>query len=176
MSPYTPTTWVEDVTKLGPTNMNKIEQGLVDVHAFVGAKVRQENAQSISTAVNTLLVFDTEELDTHGFWTPGAPDRMTIPAGMAGVYLCIGQLEWAQTSVAGTRRICLVNASGGTVYAEAYQPASPSVRTAQTVSVIMPLPAGGTFALIGYQDSGVSIATVPTSSVDPSLMIARLGT
>lgn len=28
--PYSPTTWVEGVTKLGPTNLNKIEQGIYD--------------------------------------------------------------------------------------------------------------------------------------------------
>jgi len=29
--PYTPTTWVEGVTTLGPTNMNKIEQGIASL-------------------------------------------------------------------------------------------------------------------------------------------------
>lgn len=33
---YTPTTWVEGVTKLGPTNLNKLEQGVVD--AFDAAR------------------------------------------------------------------------------------------------------------------------------------------
>lgn len=33
---YSPTTWVEGVTKLGPTNMNKIEQGIVDAMNAAG--------------------------------------------------------------------------------------------------------------------------------------------
>jgi hypothetical protein len=33
MSPYSPTTWIEGVTTLGPTNMNHIEQGIASLAA-----------------------------------------------------------------------------------------------------------------------------------------------
>jgi hypothetical protein len=55
---------------------------------FVGASVFNTGTQSISTATNTILTFNSELWDTDGFHSTSTnTGRFTIPAGKAGKYL-----------------------------------------------------------------------------------------
>ena len=51
-----------------------------------GARVRYSAEQSIPNNTVTLVSFDIEDHDSHGFWNSGAPSRFIIPAGHAGKY------------------------------------------------------------------------------------------
>lgn len=48
---YPPTTWVEKQTKLGPTNLNKLEQGLK-----TAADVADAAQQAVGSAASLALV------------------------------------------------------------------------------------------------------------------------
>jgi hypothetical protein len=49
-----------------------------------GAQVSRSNAETIASG--TALTFNTVVRDTHGFWNSGSPKRLTVPAGMGGMY------------------------------------------------------------------------------------------
>lgn len=46
--PYNPTTWVEGVTPLGPTNLNKLEQGVAAARALAETKAGVDQANVFS--------------------------------------------------------------------------------------------------------------------------------
>lgn len=50
-----------------------------------GARVYRDSTQSLATGDNALS-FTAVRWDTDGFFSPGAPSRLTIPAGQAGYY------------------------------------------------------------------------------------------
>ena len=63
--------------------------------SFVGCFLAQTANQSISTATETIITFDAEEIDTDGFHSNVTnTGRITIPSGKAGKYLIITKLLW----------------------------------------------------------------------------------
>lgn len=58
-----------------------------------GAKLLRTSDQLVQPGVATAVSFDTEKFDSDGYHAPGQPTRLTIPAGLAGVYLVGGGFE-----------------------------------------------------------------------------------
>lgn len=54
---------------------------------FKGALVNRSTTQAIPATTTTAIVFDAEVYDVGGFWIPGAPSRLTVPAGVTRVRL-----------------------------------------------------------------------------------------
>lgn len=50
----------------------------------------------------TRVPMHVAEFDVGGFWSSGAPSRLTVPAGQGGKYVITGQSSW-QTAAAGRR-------------------------------------------------------------------------
>jgi hypothetical protein len=62
----------------------------------VGARVYKAAVQSIPNGVTTTLTFDSERFDTDGFHsTSSNTERLTIPAGMGGLYMMGGYINFA---------------------------------------------------------------------------------
>jgi hypothetical protein len=53
----------------------------------IGALVRNSSTQVVPFAPDTELNADTEEWDTHSFWSGGTPSRMVFTTGGIGKYI-----------------------------------------------------------------------------------------
>lgn len=76
----------------------------------IGAKVYNSASQTITTALQTAITFDTEVYDTGTFWTSTSNTRLTMPYD--GVYQIDAYVEW-QTSPTGSFRRMLLRLNGG---------------------------------------------------------------
>lgn len=66
-----------------------------------GARLRHSVAQAVANGTWTTLAFDGETTDTHGFHdTVTNNPRITVPAGLDGYYLVIGDVPWASGGAA----------------------------------------------------------------------------
>jgi hypothetical protein len=119
-----------------------------------GTVLRRAATQSIATATDTKISFDTEDTDTDGFIAVTATD-IVVPSGLDGIYLITGTVAWASSPGANSNvRIELGGTTGdyrthcgtGTV---AYQN--------QVVSAVTALAATNTISLRCYQATGASI-------------------
>lgn len=117
--PYSSTTWVENVTTLGPTNMNKIEQALAKMPygpdfitgnapvwngsawaqtATPACCARRQGAnQAIPNTTWTLVNFDVEDFDTDTIHdTTTNTDRLTCKT--AGKYLVTAAISYVNNA------------------------------------------------------------------------------
>ena len=70
---------------------------------FSGCGLRQSSGQSISSATQTDVTFDTENFDTDGYHsTVSNTARITIPTGKSGYFLVNARVAFASNST-GTR-------------------------------------------------------------------------
>jgi hypothetical protein len=117
------------------------------------ARVYKSSAQSISDSTATLLTFDQETADTDGFHsTVSNTGRLTIPSGLDGLYLILGQVEWATNNTGSRRAQILLN--GATLLASVRDAAFASSQVHHQVMAIYPAAAGDYFTLEGLQTSG----------------------
>lgn len=65
--------------------------------AFVGWRVRGIADQLVPRDVDTVVKMGAARFDTNGFFNPAAPDKVTIPAGLAGFYLMGGGVRYRNT-------------------------------------------------------------------------------
>lgn len=76
--------------------------------AAVGAIVFHSTTESTTTAVSLTLAFDSETSDPYAFHsTTVNTSRLTVPSGMAGVYMVIGHVTYAANGT-GLRMIILL--------------------------------------------------------------------
>lgn len=80
--------------------------GGVSAPAFVGARVSNSVAITLTTAVATTLTFNLERYDTDGMFDPAQPDRITCR--VAGYYEVCAQVLFAGTSGTGIRSLNLL--------------------------------------------------------------------
>jgi len=73
-----------------------------------GARVRRSTEFTIATATQTRIPFDTEDYDSHGFWSSNTPAAFTIPAGHAGRYRVYASSHFRFTSGAFARELQIV--------------------------------------------------------------------
>jgi hypothetical protein len=67
--------------------------------SFSGVSLKNSASQTISTATNTFITYDTEDYDTNGFHDNVTNnDRITIPVGKAGKYLVTFTMNFQFTS------------------------------------------------------------------------------
>lgn len=66
---------------------------------FVGAQVRRTTVTSIPNNAHTVVPFDVEDYDSHGFHDNATnPSRLTVPVGQAGKYLVVANLNMVNTA------------------------------------------------------------------------------
>ena len=123
--------------------------------AFVGCRVTNSVAQSISNTTRTALSFDTESFDTSGFHsTTVSPQIMTVPSGKAGKYLVTAGVTFA-TNSSGNREVYIFKNGG--IYSSAFRPGTSVGSTSGTISDIVDLAVGDYVTIRVEQDSGTSI-------------------
>jgi hypothetical protein len=119
-----------------------------------GTVLRRAATQSITTATDTKVSFDTEDTDTDGFIAVTATD-ITIPSGLDGLYAITGTIAWA--SDPGANSNARIELGGVTGDYRSHANGTVSYQN-QVVSVAATgLAATNTISLRCYQATGSSI-------------------
>lgn len=89
--------------------------------AFVGAIARGSGIVGANLPIASTLtvcnIFDTEVLDTDGYFNPASPNQMTIPAGRAGRHRVSAEFELDGDGLADDRQVWIhVRVNGAVVY------------------------------------------------------------
>ena len=136
-----------------------------------GARVYHDANQTIASATNTILAFNSERFDTDTIHdTVTNNSRLTCKT--AGKYLIIGSIKWQSTS-AGNYRRTQIYLNGATSIAEAN--IGPENEWQITVSCIYDLAVNDYVEIRVIQDSGVSLTVNSVANSSPEFMIQRIG-
>lgn len=114
-TPYVKQTWVDgDTSKpFSAARLGVIENGIFDAHYRPSVKVHNTIGQSIATATQTVLTWNTEEYDTDAMHsTVSNTGRLVAP--VAGKYHIEGRIAFP-TNATGFRQ-AQIRATGVTVY------------------------------------------------------------
>ena len=120
-------------------------------------------AQTIATNALTALTWETENWDTNAFHSTSTnTSRITIPAGLGGLYQVNAMVSFSSGSATGTRDIYL-GLNGSSYYSSARIAGNATHELTLNVSSVMQLVAGDYVEIFVYQNSGSS-TTVPVNS------------
>lgn len=137
-------------------SISKLDSGKVG--SGVGARATHNTATTVTNVTYTKIILDTEDFDTDGFHsTASETQRMTIPTGLGGKYILIGNIGWTANGT-GFRGVILYK--NGVLHVQEWMAAVSGVQTHQSVNTILNLVAGDYIDLYGYQSSGGDLATV----------------
>jgi len=130
----------------------KLDAGRVG--SGVGAILRHSTTQSIANNTFTALNMDTEEEDTDGFHSlVSDTSRVTIPAGLGGMYFASSGTSFTASSGGIQRQIYL--RKNGTAYTYAnILDAAEATTHAPVVTALFKLVPGDYIEAVVYQDSG----------------------
>jgi len=128
--------------------------------SFVGCRLLNSAAQSITNNTATNLTFDTETFDTDSFHsTSSNTSRITIPSGKAGKYLFIGSIGFDSSNGTG-RRVMRIHKNGTIIDGSIYEgTANGSAFPGGTLSVIVDAAVSDYFEVNIFQNSGITINT-----------------
>jgi hypothetical protein len=120
-------------------------------------------AQTINNSTLTAVTWNAENFDTTSFHdTSTNTSRITIPAGLGGLYQVNGFITW--TPAATNDRSMYLKVNNATYYASSQLPASSGTYISNLVSIVLQLSAGDYIELIAFQNSGTS-QTIYTGDV-----------
>jgi hypothetical protein len=92
-------------TAVNATNLNKLEDGLVDATTHKGCLLYKAANQTLTTGTATNVTWDSEEYDTGSFHSTSTnTSRITIPAGITKVRLS-AMIGFSTSSVVGERYV-----------------------------------------------------------------------
>jgi hypothetical protein len=129
-------------------------------------------AQAIANTTIAALAFNAERFDTHAFHDPATNNsRLTVPAGLGGLYLLGGHVTWA--AGAGNRRQVAIRLNGATTIEVADQAGAGS--PSQSATTTYRLAAGDYAELTVYQDSGGALNVSAFSNFSPEFWLIRMG-
>jgi hypothetical protein len=159
----TPRTWVDGELATATLLNTHLRDNLDWLNARKWARVYKSATQSVNDATQTVLTFDSETADTDGFHsTVSNTGRLTIPSGLDGLYLVVGQVEWA-TNATGNRR-AFVMLNGATELAAVRAVAFSGTQASQQGMAVYPAVAGDYFTLEGFQNSGGALNANATTT------------
>lgn len=139
-----------------------------------GCRVNNSAAITLTTSTSTALTFDTERWDTDGFHdTTTNTSRLTVPAGLAGKYLIVGNASFAANAT-GSRELA-IELNGTTYIADVLLPATSGSGARFVVSTVYDLAVGDYVRLIAFQSSGGNLNVQATTSYSPEFSMIRIG-
>lgn len=130
-----------------------------------GCVISHNANQAIANVTTTQLSFNTEDLDTDGFHSTSTnTPRITIPTGLAGVYVVSAYVRWESTTVTGPYLLIQKN---GNAVARALSPSAAYV--SQNVTWVGYLAASDYVTVAVYHSSGVNknVDYLTASALDP---------
>lgn len=112
----------------------------------IGASVRRVAVQNVPDAIETTIVWDTEDYDPYGYInTPSGV--FTVPAGFEGLYTATGRFKFPVNPT--TTNYCYI---GGTGVADAFLTSNFYAGRFNLVSATFRLVAGSTINFVVFQD------------------------
>lgn len=144
--------------------------------AFPLAFVTHNADQSIANNTSTVVAFNTEVTDAHGYHDTATNNgRLTVPAGFGGLHLIGMGFTW-DAATAGGRRIGQIRHSNGTFYATGETPTSTNVANFPFLSAIVPLnlAAGDYLEVVATQTSGGALNIKSFAQQSANFWIVRL--
>lgn len=141
---------------------------------FHGAKAYHNTTQTAVSA--QILALNSEEYDTDGFHDNSTNNsRLTIPSGMDGYYLVIGNARWT-TVTANVADVLALIVDGSTSYAsQGTQDAAASLLAIVNVSQVLYLTAGQYVELRLINSGSGTITVAATGNYSPYLSISLIG-
>jgi len=124
------------------------------------AELQISSGTSVSNSTETVISFDAEGWDTHGFHDNSVNNsRITIPSGLGGRYLIVVRVIWAGSG-SGARLVRLVADGTTNTKFDFVNDGNAGVFGVDTKnhSMIMELSAGSYYELKLWQDSGGDLA------------------
>jgi hypothetical protein len=126
------------------------------------ARVRKSANQTITSATDTAVTWDTEDADTDAFHdTVTNNTRMTIPAGQGGRYLL--ELSLRLSTLSSGQRNGSIKKNGTTVLAGATVPGISGVNTFINCTCVVNLAAGDYVEGFIYGTVGIDVLTDESS-------------
>lgn len=130
-------------------------QGLV----FSGVNLRRTSDQTLTTATNTDVTWQSEDLDVGGWWSSGATITVpasAIPTGYTTIAIAVSvALRFATNSSGGRAALLLVN---GAEVDNAYVGAASDTVTGVTLVTATTVVAADTIKIQARQNAGVNLA------------------
>jgi hypothetical protein len=150
----------------------KVRDSLESLAKPPRAGIHRTTDQLVGNGAVSTIVWNTADYDTDGFWNPGTPDRLTIPANLGGVYLVTASPIF-DINATGARYSTV--SKNGIGYGSPQNSGGFSGWYVQhCVSQIMPLAPGDYVGAAVYQSSGISL-NLKGTVYKMTLAICRLG-
>jgi hypothetical protein len=106
---------VSSLTTTGSSGAATLSAGVLNIPVYtgggggggLGAAVKRSTTQSIPNSTTTNVSFDSTAVrDDGGFYSSGAPTKLTVPTGKSGWYIVTANIGW--NSFAGTTGIAIL--------------------------------------------------------------------
>lgn len=124
------------------------------VASRVGCRLRRP-VQSIASATPTVISWNTEDEDTHGFITPTST-TIAIPSGQAGTYAITYRVAISSLTTAGRCFASINMTSGVTGTPTIFRSPFDANEDQAVVTIVLPLLAGDTFTADVFHSQGAS--------------------
>ena len=139
---------------------------------FVGARVYNSGAETITTSTNTQLSFDSERYDTDTIHSTSTGTNSRLTATTAGKYLIVGCVQW-EANGTGTRIVSIY--LNGATFIGRVRVDPGNVVIVQEVVTIYDLAATDYVELNVYQVSGGDLNVDAVANHSPEFMMSRIG-
>ncbi|MEV0237555.1 hypothetical protein [Nonomuraea sp. NPDC050786] len=139
--------------------------------------ITRTSTQSIPDGVQTTVTWQSSSYNYRNMWSSGSnPSRITVPAGMGGLYHCAATLEYNNSTPGGgdgTRTVALL--LNGSIVGRSIQQNTGTGQATRVFYVreIVASP-GDYFEIAAYQNSGVSLPINVVQST-PFFQVRRVG-
>ena len=140
----------------------------------IGARVTLGAVQAIPNAAGTAIQFTQAQFDSSGFFDAGTPTRLTVPAGLGGVYAITGYVLFAASGV-GIRQSSIPVNAAATHAINGPLPGNGAFNNGLPVPLTLALAAGDFVELEAYQSSGGALNALAGTNAT-SLALVRIGT
>jgi hypothetical protein len=178
--PYIKQTWIDGSgggTPVSAVRLSWMEQGINDVSQAPAVRVFHNANQTLTTATNTALAFNSERFDQAGGASAAHHDTVTnntrLTCLYAGVYQITGNIDWASGST-GFRQLA-IRLGGATFIAVEERAASSGSVNRQNVTTLYALAVNDYVELVATHTQGANLAVVSSANFSPEFMFVRVG-
>jgi hypothetical protein len=172
--PYVKQTWTENVSSGSAARFTYMEEGIRAAHLQPVVRVTHTLNQTITTATDTALAFNTERFDSAAGIADTMHDNATnnsrLTCRYAGIYQITAIVNW--TFNASGFRYLAIRLNGSTLIARDGREGNAT--TAQSVSALYALAVNDYVEAVVTQDSGTSRTVEQNSNYSPEFMMVRV--
>jgi hypothetical protein len=156
-----------------PVNVPGIVSAAASPIGTVAAIYNQATQQVVANLTNTVINFETVELDTDAAVTVGAAWKFTCPAGKGGLYLVTACHSWQAFAAAATRLITMIskNAIDYWLTSDEVAVGGLPINSATAWVVLAPT---DTIQIKVMQNSGVNETTINAAGWETRVCIVRM--